>query len=151
MPRRSARSGSSRRRAAATARRARATTQTTHRAARAHPERYPDFLRTHYAERPELAERPYAEQLQSLLDRRFGTSDAYSHHLRELGHERGDIKYLEGPLRDYLRLRVRDFRIIFQYSRQRRVIECVFAERRDLIYEVFEKLIHARLLGESEK
>ena len=71
--------------------------------------------------------------------------------LRELSHERGDIKHLEGPLRDYLRLRVRDFRIIFQYSRQRRVIECVFAERRDLIYEVFEKLIHARLLGESEK
>ena len=71
--------------------------------------------------------------------------------LRELSHERGDIKHLEGPLRDYLRLRVRDFRIIFQYSRRRRVIECVFAERRDLIYEVFEKLIHVRLLGESEK
>jgi mRNA-degrading endonuclease RelE of RelBE toxin-antitoxin system len=67
--------------------------------------------------------------------------------LRELGHERGDIKPLEGPLKDYLRLRVRDYRIIFQYSRKRKVIQCVFAERRDLIYEVFEKLIHARLLG----
>jgi mRNA-degrading endonuclease RelE of RelBE toxin-antitoxin system len=67
--------------------------------------------------------------------------------LRELAHERGDIKHLEGPLKDYFRLRVRDYRIIFQYSRRRRVIECVFAERRDLIYEVFEKLIHARLLS----
>ncbi len=67
--------------------------------------------------------------------------------LRELAHERGNIKYLEGPLKDYLRLRVRDYRIIFQYSRKRKVIECVFAERRDLIYEIFEKLIHVRLLS----
>lgn len=71
--------------------------------------------------------------------------------LRELGHERGDIKRLEGPLKDYFRLRVRDYRIIFQYSRRRKVIECIFAERRDLIYEVFEKLLHARLLGRSEE
>lgn len=48
---------------------------------------YPAFLRTHYAERPGLSERPYDEQLESLLSRFFGTSDAYSHHLRELGHE----------------------------------------------------------------
>ena len=31
--------------------------------------------------RPGLAERPYAEQLASLMERRFGTSDAYSHAL----------------------------------------------------------------------
>jgi mRNA-degrading endonuclease RelE of RelBE toxin-antitoxin system len=67
--------------------------------------------------------------------------------LRELARERGDIKHLEGPLKDYMRLRIRDYRIVFQYSRTRKVIECVFAERRDLIYEVFETLIHARLLG----
>jgi mRNA-degrading endonuclease RelE of RelBE toxin-antitoxin system len=67
--------------------------------------------------------------------------------LRELSHERGDIKHLEGPLKDYLRLRVRDYRIVFHYSRNRKVIECVFAERRDLIYEIFETLIQAHLLG----
>ena len=71
--------------------------------------------------------------------------------LRDLARERGDIKHLEGPLKDYMRLRVRDYRIIFQYSRKRKVIECVFAERRDLIYEVFEKLIHARLLGGGDE
>jgi mRNA-degrading endonuclease RelE of RelBE toxin-antitoxin system len=71
--------------------------------------------------------------------------------LRELTRERGDIKHLEGPLKDYMRLRIRDYRIVFQYSRKRKVIECVFAERRDLIYEVFEKLIHARLLGGSDE
>jgi mRNA-degrading endonuclease RelE of RelBE toxin-antitoxin system len=67
--------------------------------------------------------------------------------LRDLARERGDIKHLEGPLKDYFRLRVRDYRIIFQYARKGKAIQCVFAERRDLIYEVFEKLIHARLLS----
>lgn len=71
--------------------------------------------------------------------------------LRDLARERGDIKHLEGPLKDYMRLRIRDYRIIFQYSRKRKAIECVFAERRDLIYEVFEKLIHARLLGSGDE
>lgn len=71
--------------------------------------------------------------------------------LRELARERGNIKHLEGPLRDYFRLRVRDYRIIFQYSRKGKVIECVFAERRDLIYEVFENLIQARLLSREEQ
>ena len=52
---------------------------------------YPAFLRAHYGERPGLAERSYAEQLQSLLGRFFGTSDAYSNHLRELGHEAWDV------------------------------------------------------------
>src|SRR5438477_8176195 len=71
--------------------------------------------------------------------------------IRELSHERGDIKRLEGPLKDYYRLRVRDYRIVFQYSRRKKVIECIFAERRDLIYEVFEKLVHARLLGRGDE
>jgi len=67
--------------------------------------------------------------------------------LRELAHERGNIKPLEGPLKDFFRLRVRDYRIIFQYSPTGKAVQCVFAERRDLIYEVFEKLMHARLLS----
>jgi mRNA-degrading endonuclease RelE of RelBE toxin-antitoxin system len=66
---------------------------------------------------------------------------------RELAHERGNIKPLEGPLKDFFRLRVRDYRIIFQYSPTGKTVQCVFAERRDLIYEVFEKLMHARLLS----
>jgi spore maturation protein CgeB len=51
---------------------------------------YPAFLESHYAERPGLAERPYAEQLASLIERGFGTSDAYSFYLRENGHEARD-------------------------------------------------------------
>jgi spore maturation protein CgeB len=52
---------------------------------------YPAFLAAHYAERPGLASRPYEEQLRSLMERQFGTSDAYSHELRGLGHEAADF------------------------------------------------------------
>jgi spore maturation protein CgeB len=51
---------------------------------------YPAFLESHYAERPGLSERSHAEQLASLIDRGFGTADAYSHYLRECGHEARD-------------------------------------------------------------
>jgi mRNA-degrading endonuclease RelE of RelBE toxin-antitoxin system len=71
--------------------------------------------------------------------------------LRALARDRGDIKHLEGPLKDYFRLRIRDYRIVFQYSRRRNVIECVFAERRELVYEVFEQLVHARLFGKQKE
>src|SRR5438067_226830 len=48
---------------------------------------YRAFLTDHYAARPELNRTPYEDQLQSLLEQCFGTSDAYSRHLRELGHD----------------------------------------------------------------
>jgi spore maturation protein CgeB len=52
---------------------------------------YPAFLNAHYAERPGLSERPYAEQLAALMDRCFGTSDAYSAGLRTIGHQAEDL------------------------------------------------------------
>ena len=52
---------------------------------------YPAFWRGHYGERPGLAESSYAEQLESLMSRWFGTSDAYSHHLRQSGHDAREI------------------------------------------------------------
>jgi spore maturation protein CgeB len=52
---------------------------------------YPAFLAAHYDERPALAQQPYAEQLESLIARGFGTSDAYSHYLRGLGHDAQDV------------------------------------------------------------
>ena len=52
---------------------------------------YPAFLREHYEREPGLERRPYREQLDSLMSRFFGTSDAYSHHLRELGHDAIEI------------------------------------------------------------
>jgi mRNA-degrading endonuclease RelE of RelBE toxin-antitoxin system len=69
--------------------------------------------------------------------------------LRQLESERGDIKPLEGELRDYYRLRVRGFRIIFAYAiaAKQRVIRCIFAERRHAVYEVFEELLKKHLLS----
>jgi spore maturation protein CgeB len=52
---------------------------------------YPAFLAAHYDARPGIESRPYDEQLRALLARRFGTSDAYSHHLQGLGHEAAEI------------------------------------------------------------
>jgi hypothetical protein len=59
---------------------------------------YPAFLAEHYRERPELARAPYAEQLDRLLDRSFGTFDAYTHHLRALGHDAGNVIANAQPL-----------------------------------------------------
>src|SRR5207247_2081626 len=52
---------------------------------------YPAFLASHYAARPGLADQAYHEQLHSLFERSFGTGDAYSHYLRELGHDATEI------------------------------------------------------------
>ena len=69
--------------------------------------------------------------------------------LRGLAAERGDIKTLEGPLNGYQRLRVGPFRIVFAYAvapGRPTCIRCVFAERRDLVYTVFRKMLEQRLL-----
>ncbi len=65
--------------------------------------------------------------------------------LRELAKGGGDIKPLEGPLQDYCRLRVGSYRVIIMYSRSRS-IDCVFAERRNIVYEVFADAMIERLM-----
>jgi mRNA-degrading endonuclease RelE of RelBE toxin-antitoxin system len=60
---------------------------------------------------------------------------------------RGDINPLEGPLHDYCRLRVGPSRIILSYSKSR-AIDCVFAERRSIVYEVFATAMIDRLMRE---
>ena len=52
---------------------------------------YRRFLSKHYDDRPGLAAAPYAKQLQSLIEGRFGTSDFYSSHLLDLGWEASDL------------------------------------------------------------
>jgi mRNA-degrading endonuclease RelE of RelBE toxin-antitoxin system len=71
--------------------------------------------------------------------------------LRALAHERGDIRALEGPLQDYHRLRVAGYRIIFAYrsAGKRRTIDCIFAERRSAVYDVFEQILKKHLLEQQ--
>jgi spore maturation protein CgeB len=52
---------------------------------------YPGFLREHYERSPELRAAPYRIQWEALMARHFGTADAYSHYLRELGHEAHEV------------------------------------------------------------
>jgi mRNA-degrading endonuclease RelE of RelBE toxin-antitoxin system len=69
--------------------------------------------------------------------------------LRRLAAERGDVRALEGPLRGYHRLRVGAYRVVFAYgarSRGASALECIFAERRDVVYTVFEDALRERLL-----
>jgi spore maturation protein CgeB len=52
---------------------------------------YPAFLDAHYRGSPRLRRSRYTEQWRSLMGAFFGTSDAYSHHLAELGHEAHEL------------------------------------------------------------
>jgi hypothetical protein len=52
---------------------------------------YASFLSAHYSERPSLVEEPYEVQWRALMERSFGTSDAYSHFLATLGHEAHEV------------------------------------------------------------
>jgi mRNA-degrading endonuclease RelE of RelBE toxin-antitoxin system len=69
--------------------------------------------------------------------------------LRELSSERGDIKALEAPLDRYCRLRVGGYRVLFAYGK-RQTIECIFAERRSVVYELVLERIRDRLRGGQE-
>lgn len=70
--------------------------------------------------------------------------------LRTLASGKGDVRQLEAPLDGYYRLRVGAHRIIFTYGARRRV-ECVFAERRSLVYEVFARELAARFTEPTER
>lgn len=59
--------------------------------------------------------------------------------LRRLEQEKGDIQSLEGKLTGYQRLRSGSHRVVFarKVRNGKPEIDCVFAEHRALVYEVF--------------
>ena len=61
---------------------------------------YPDFVSEVYSSRTDLQARSYAEQHKILIDRCFGTSDAYSSNLRALGYEADEIIVDCAPLQE---------------------------------------------------
>lgn len=61
-----------------------------------------------------------------------------------LASGRGDLKALHDNLEGYSRLAVRGVRVIFRI-RPDGGIECVFAERRRLVYELFATTLRERL------
>lgn len=52
---------------------------------------YPRFLNDFYAASPDRAAAPYQAQRDLLLEQVFGTSDFYSRHLKDIGHEAEDF------------------------------------------------------------
>jgi mRNA-degrading endonuclease RelE of RelBE toxin-antitoxin system len=65
--------------------------------------------------------------------------------LKGLAKGQGDIKDLEGPLSGYSRLRVANYRVILHYGAANE-IECVFAERRSIVYEIFSETLREKLI-----
>jgi len=70
--------------------------------------------------------------------------------IRGLATGRGDIKSLEGPLSGYCRLRVGGYRVLLAYGSSKAggpSIKCIFAERRNLVYEIFQRVMEEQLRG----
>ena len=68
--------------------------------------------------------------------------------LKSLAKGRGDVKALEGPLSGYWRLRVSSYRVILFY-RGPNEVECVYAERRSIVYEIFAEALREKLRSEG--
>jgi mRNA-degrading endonuclease RelE of RelBE toxin-antitoxin system len=69
--------------------------------------------------------------------------------IKGLARGQGDIKRLEGNLAGYSRLGVAGCRVIFQERSERgvRIIDCIFAERRAMVYEIFVRLLAEQTLN----
>jgi len=58
--------------------------------------------------------------------------------MRELAADRGNCLPLRERFSGYHRLRVGGYRVVFRYL-PGRTIECVFAEERSLVYQLFDR------------
>jgi len=69
--------------------------------------------------------------------------------LRGLETERGDCMPLKEKLAGYHRLRIGGYRVLYRYL-PGKVIECVFAESRSLVYHLFERDVLKHLRHETK-
>jgi mRNA-degrading endonuclease RelE of RelBE toxin-antitoxin system len=69
--------------------------------------------------------------------------------IKGLSQDKGDIRRLEGKLSGYHRLRVAGYRVIYaeRYEAGHRIVECVFAKERSVVYDMFLQL-RAQEFGE---
>jgi mRNA interferase RelE/StbE len=63
--------------------------------------------------------------------------------LRGLEEQKGDLKQLEGELAGYVRLRIGRYRVLVRFyaEKGKRVARCVFAARRNVVYELFSEIL----------
>ncbi len=69
--------------------------------------------------------------------------------IRSLAKGRGDVRALEGDPAGYWRLQVGSYRVILWQTAT--VIECVLAERRSIVYEIFAEEVRRTLAGKWER
>lgn len=69
--------------------------------------------------------------------------------IKALSKDQGDIKLLEGKLAAWQRLRVSSYRVIFKETVERgtRVVNCVYANHRSVVYELFQQLLADELIS----
>lgn len=67
--------------------------------------------------------------------------------IKGLAGDLGDCRQLEGDLAGYHRLRVLKYRVVYcqTFAAGQRVIECVYAAPRSIVYELFAELLKNRL------
>ena len=63
--------------------------------------------------------------------------------IKALAREEGDIKTLEGKLAGWHRLRVSSYRVLYKETAEGgvRVVNCVYANHRSVVYELFQQLL----------
>jgi mRNA-degrading endonuclease RelE of RelBE toxin-antitoxin system len=68
--------------------------------------------------------------------------------IKGLPKGQGDMKLLEGKLAGWHRLRVAGYRVIFKETIETdtRIINCVYANHRSVIYEMFAQLLADELI-----
>jgi mRNA-degrading endonuclease RelE of RelBE toxin-antitoxin system len=69
--------------------------------------------------------------------------------IKDLAKSDGDTELLEGKLAGWSRLRVGYYRVLFKETSEggARVIKCVFAKPRSIVYEMFAQLLADELAG----
>lgn len=67
--------------------------------------------------------------------------------IRNLPDGKGNSRYLSGRLSAYQRLRVAHHRIIFKRTPTH--IYCLFVERRDVVYQIFDQLRKRDLMNDG--
>ena len=68
--------------------------------------------------------------------------------IKALPGGRGDIKHLEGPLVGWSRLRVQTYHVVFKeiWEGGQRIVDCVYANRRNVVYDLFKEILRNQLL-----
>ncbi len=67
--------------------------------------------------------------------------------IKGLASGQGDIKALEGKLAGWQRLRVSSYRVLYKETAEGgvRIINCVYANHRSVVYELFQHLLSDEL------